>query len=190
MASLAEPSSQQKMPPPPPPPRPMSSELLQTELAKRGRPLRVFSGTWNVRGRPNVRVDGNFEHISAAAVLPWLRGAFDVASSGAPDFLFFSLQEVMDLSPVNVVVDSFQPSDDHFARVAIWRAAITEALQLVALSSKASSPSYQWLGQSTQVGLVLLVFGTREIRDSLLEIQIGNVKTGWGGYLGNKGTSG
>jgi hypothetical protein len=39
-----------------------------------------------------------------------------------------------------------------------------------------------------QVGLALLVFGTSAAKDTLVNEQTGNVKTGWGGLLGNKGS--
>ena len=168
-----------------------------------GRPLRIFSGTWNVRGRPNALGDGSFEHISPEAVAPWLSGAFPKDDDGGggggggavpggsgaarPDLLFFALEEVMDLSPVNVVVDSFQPSEDHYARVKCWRDAIAGALDLLTAPKPAGS-CYSWLGQSTQVGLVLLVFGSPVVAQCLREVEMAHVKTGWGGMLGNKGS--
>ena len=157
------------------------------------------------------------------------------ANEPLPDLLFFSLEEVMDLSPINVVVDrcataprhcavpptprahahtttlasplspsappplpsvplqpravsrSISPSDDHHARVAAWRVALQGAIDSAAMAGGASA-AYQFVGQSTQVGLALLVFGSRATSKVLANASTANVKTGWGGLLGNKGS--
>ena len=51
-----------------------------------------------------------------------------------------------------------------------------------------ASAAYQFVGQSTQVGLALLVFGSRATSKVLANASTANVKTGWGGLLGNKGS--
>jgi len=37
-------------------------------------PTRVFSGTYNVRGRPNINENGILEKILPEDVLPWVKG--------------------------------------------------------------------------------------------------------------------
>lgn len=149
--------------------------------------MRIFVGTYNVRGRPNRRDGGYLEHIDPKTLLPWVQGI--VGGPLLPGLAIFALQEVMDLSPVNVVVDSIQPSEDHNARVEAWKDALTGALDLVSLGHPARArhgASYACVGQSTQVGLALFVFATQTTSTHLFNTSIGQVKTGWGGLLGNK----
>lgn len=54
------------------------------------RALRIFSGTYNVRGRPHVREDGQVEEIPADQLGPWLRHV----EMTTPDILFFAFQVI------------------------------------------------------------------------------------------------
>lgn len=109
----------------------------------------------------------------------------------------------MDLNPLNVVLEStFTPSEDHHARVAAWRDGLLAAIYGAAAGWRTAQPpstdasttppppppptEYVFIGSSTQVGLALLVFGTAKTAAQLTNLQTANVKTGFGGLLGNK----
>jgi len=105
----------------------------------------------------------------------------------------------MDLNPLNVVLEStFTPSEDHHARVAAWRDGLLAAIYGAVAgwrtaqppspdaSTTPPPPEYVFIGSSTQVGLALLVFGTAKTAPQLTNLQTANVKTGFGGLLGNK----
>jgi hypothetical protein len=105
-------------------------------------------------------------------------------------------KKVMDLNPLNVVMEStFTPSEDHHARVAAWRDGLLAAIYGAVAGWRSAQPStetasappeYVFIGSSTQVGLALLVFGTAKTAAQLTHMQTANVKTGFGGLLGNK----
>lgn len=103
----------------------------------------------------------------------------------------------MDLNSMNVVIDSLVSSEDHISRVNIWKHAILTSLNSIrqrhnvsntaaAASSSTANGKYKFIGQSTMVGLCLLVFSTEQMAPKLINIQTSTVKTGWGGFLGNK----
>lgn len=120
---------------------------------------------------------------------------------------WFISPQVMDLNPVNVVLEStFTPSEDHHARVAVWRDALLVAVNAAARQHASDAGAaaageglapqilenappileYVCVGLSTQVGLALIVVSTTKTAGVLTHVQTAHVKTGFGGLLGNK----
>ena len=150
-----------------------------------GGAVRIFSGTYNVRGRPRVGEDGNLEEIPQESIHAFLSASLE---NGAPppDIVAISLQELMELSALNVVVESIDKSPDHHARVAAWRRAFSAVLATFVPDD--DTGKFAVVGQVTCVGLALLVFARRSVIAGSTEVQNATVQTGFGGMLGNKGS--
>ena len=73
-------------------------------------PIRIFAGTYNVRGRPAQSDNGTLETIPVEPLVAWLQHGKKYSDEPPPDLVVIGLQEVIDLTALNVVVDSFAES--------------------------------------------------------------------------------
>jgi hypothetical protein len=189
----------------------MHSELLLREPEMfQEKPIKVFTGTWNVAGKPCNRSN---------SLSPWIEGAVKEWGPGGTDIFVFGFQEVVDLNVSSVLKDTrkgiFQATNslmgDFSAIVAgkdvapstgsnapsagpvqaektekydeivkLWHAQIGEALN-------ADGQQYTMVASRQLVGVLLCVYARASLATHMHSVHIDSCKTGLGGMAGNKG---
>ena len=120
----------------------------------------IFVGTWNVNGKVPKRIK------------PWLK------MSRAPHIYVLGLQEMVDLSTLNVVSDQITAS-----RCLAWEQRVPKSLRALY-----SGKEYELIASKYMVGLCLLVFADKErIIPHVRSVMTSSIATGIGGIVGNKG---
>uniref|UniRef100_A0A7R9U3C0 Inositol polyphosphate-related phosphatase domain-containing protein n=1 Tax=Pinguiococcus pyrenoidosus TaxID=172671 RepID=A0A7R9U3C0_9STRA len=131
--------------------------------------VRIFCGTWNVNGK----VEEDYYGLGN-----WINCGLDPV----PDMLVIGLQEMVDLSAVNVMMES---ATDGKAKGNMdkWSNVMRIA---IARQGGACGKRYELVAAKHMVGICLLVFASDELIPHISGIQKSIVPTGAGG-LGNKG---
>ena len=120
----------------------------------------IFVGTWNVNGKVPKRIK------------PWLK------TSRPPHIYALGLQEMVDLSTMNVVSDQVTAS-----RCAAWEQRVPKSLRTLF-----NGKEYELIASKYMVGLCLLVFADKErVMPHVKSIMTSSIATGIGGIVGNKG---
>lgn len=131
-------------------------------------PALVFCGTWNVNGK-TIAKDQSLED--------WLTPYDFVNTNGQPisDIYVIGFQEMVDLTVVNVAVDSKSQQRSQF-----WLEKITETL-----ASKGTR--YTHVHSKYLVGLLLCVFVKESAMPFVRDVRSTSVGVGVMGVMGNKG---
>lgn len=142
-----------------------SRESQFTESA----PVKIFCGSWNVNGK----------YLKEGALSDWLCPANTEYSdsNGCPtsDLYFIGFQEAVDLTAVNVAMDT-----ETRKRTGQWQEAISECL-----SSKGGR--YKLLATKYLVGLILYAYVKESLVGFVRDVRTSSAAVGIGGFLGNKG---
>ncbi|PLB53651.1 phosphatase family protein [Aspergillus steynii IBT 23096] len=161
----------------------------------RQRSIRIKVGSWNVAALPGTEQDvGNwfadrkgiseeFSEIRVSDKEPESEGNGDDATDKATSpsetepnevgLYALGLQEIVDVSSP---AEALRPYVDP-APASKWKAAVQKAL-----------PSgYQLVAETQLVGLLLLIYASPSVVDSVSSVSCANVGTGLLGYMGNKG---
>lgn len=131
--------------------------------------VRVFCGTWNVNGK----VEEDFYGLGT-----WL----DSELQPVPDILAIGLQEMVDLSAMNVVMESAADNKSK-SKMEKWSNVMQIAIERQGASC---GMHYELVSEGHMVGICLLIFAADWLRPHMSNIQKEIVPTGAGG-LGNKG---
>ncbi|GMH95993.1 hypothetical protein TrST_g6078 [Triparma strigata] len=139
-------------------------------------PLKLYCGTYNVNGK--VEDD---EH----RLLSWLETGL-LHEAGEPDVFAIGLQEIIDLSASNVVLDGMTVGEASAVgekQRKDWVEKIASALEVCAC---AHSHHYKYVMSGNLVGIMMVVFVKDSVESRISDVQCEKVKTGNMG-LGNKG---
>ncbi|CAN0165266.1 unnamed protein product [Scytosiphon promiscuus] len=139
--------------------------------------LRIFCGTWNVAGR---KLD-SVEEIGL-----WLdveKVDADGDTSDPPDLFVIGLQEVVELSAQNVVMDSIVDTQSK-ANSLQWFA---QVFAYLAQYGGRHGVRYVMVTEKQLLGTYILVMAKEVICSKIACVQSALVPTGLGGYFGNKG---
>ena len=113
----------------------------------------IFVGTWNVNGKVPKRIK------------PWLK------TSRAPHIYALGLQEMVDLSTMNVVSDQVTAS-----RCAAWEQRVPKSLRTLF-----NGKEYELIASKYMVGLCLLVFADKErVMPHVKSVMTSSIATGIG----------
>ncbi|PHH80054.1 hypothetical protein CDD80_3043 [Ophiocordyceps camponoti-rufipedis] len=147
------------------------SDFVSGELARRSdeftsfETISIWTGTFNLNGR----IDGIDYDLS-----PWL---FPPAlSSGQPDIYVVAFQEIVELSPQQIM--NSDPS-----RKSMWEKAVQRSLN----SRQAAGDKYVLLRSGQLVGAALCVFVKKSVLANIKNVEGSVKKTGLSGMAGNKG---
>ncbi|KAF4707028.1 Endonuclease Exonuclease phosphatase protein, partial [Perkinsus olseni] len=134
-----------------------SEEMLARTATSRkpGRELKVWVLTWNVAAQKVPK------KIPAALNPP-----------DGTDIVFISLQETIELKPVNVL---WKDNHNTYRWLSIWDSAL---------------PNYTLVGYVELVGILLACFVSKDVHRYIEYVDKDICKTGTFGYTGNKGAAG
>ncbi|GMH57060.1 hypothetical protein TL16_g02279 [Triparma laevis f. inornata] len=139
-------------------------------------PLKIYCGTYNVNGK--VEAD---EH----RLLSWLETGL-LHEAGEPDVFAIGLQEMIDLSASNVVMDGMTVGEASAVgekQRKDWVEKISSALEVCAC---AHDHHYKYIASGNLVGIMMVVFVKDSVESRVSDVQCEKIKTGNMG-LGNKG---
>lgn len=136
--------------------------------------MRLFTGTWNTAG-----------HVPSSSSLleEWLNPELDDRGK-PPDVVAIGLQELVELTPGNVVLDSFLDTQSR-ANCQLWLNLLQEYMDGY---GRKNGTRYFAVTDQRLLGTYLVLFCTIDFRGKLSDIQRAHVPTGAGGRLGNKGS--
>ncbi|CAH0490580.1 unnamed protein product [Peronospora farinosa] len=144
------------------------------------RPISIVTGTWNVNGKKPLTL------MEASRLLYWLK-AQNLDLHKPPDLVALGFQEIVDLTAVNVVVNSTLTVQ----RSVAWEEAVLEALnQHFGSDAQASGEipvHYRVVLKKHLVGILLLVFVKMDHWEHVKEIKGATAGVGIMGVMGNKG---
>ena len=150
------------------------SNFVDAELARRGKEftatkqIKILAGTFNLNGRD----EGMKEDLSS-----WLWPERPV-SEDAADVVAIGLQEIVELSPENIMsTDPIRRSE--------WETAIAATLNRGA--KKRRAPEYVLVRSGQLVGAALIVFVKSSVLEHVRNVEGSIKKTGLSGMAGNKG---
>eukprot|EP01084_Bolivina_argentea_P057414 104894_1 len=137
--------------------------------------IRLFTGTWNTAGKV----------LEDSSILgEWISPELD-QNGNPPDLIAIGLQELVDLSAGNVMLDSFLDNQSRTNSQA-WLSALQEFMSDY---GKRHGIQYFPVTNCRLLGTYLVLFCTSHLRIHLSDIQRNHVSTGAGGRLGNKGST-
>ena len=150
------------------------NEFVNAELARRNmefttmKQIRILAGTFNLNGRD----EGMKENLSS-----WLWPE-SVTLGEAADIVAIGLQEIVELSPENIMsTDPIRRSD--------WEVAIAATLNRGA--KQRQLPEYVLVRSGQLVGAALIVFVKSSVLGHVKNVEGSIKKTGLSGMAGNKG---
>ncbi len=129
--------------------------------------ITIFTGTWNVNGRPPA----------GESLLPWLFPDPDTE----PDIFALGFQEIVELTPQQILL-----TDP--AKKKLWEGAIANTFaQRVKQAGEKNASSYVLLRSEQLVGTALIVVVKESILPAIRAVEASSKKTGLKGMSGNKG---
>ncbi|EJU06333.1 inositol polyphosphate phosphatase [Dacryopinax primogenitus] len=146
-------------------------DAVRLELAQRlseyseRRQILVFTGTWNVNGRP-----------PSESIMPWL---FPRPDSPVPDIIALGFQEIVPLTAQQVVQTDPEKKRD-------WELLILDTL----MNRPDCKTDYILLRSEQLVGTALIVLVKTELASVIKNVEGASKKTGLRGMAGNKGAVG
>jgi phosphatidylinositol-bisphosphatase len=123
--------------------------------------LKVLVVTWNVNAK--VELESKISDLFKPLDL-------DESDEDTAEVIVVCFQEVVELSPSNVVIGKSQDQVDQ------WEAVVSQALS-----------GYEKIASNSMVGLWMGIYAIPEIKIFITELQVGSFARGIGGVLGNKG---
>ncbi|CAM9520866.1 unnamed protein product, partial [Discosporangium mesarthrocarpum] len=139
--------------------------------------IRMFCGTWNVAG---IMLD------DGSKISEWLNvelGEEDGPQERPPDLFAVGFQEVVELNPQTVVMDSLLDIESKANSLAWFTLVYTYLNQY----GQRHGVRYSMVAEQRLLGTYLIVLATDELSPKISGIQGGVVPTGIAGRLGNKG---
>lgn len=139
------------------------AQLPTKKVALQG--LRVSVVTWNVNAKLETKsnIKDLIFHVEYGD-----KGPID----DAPDLVVVCLQEVVELTPTNVVIGQ------RHERVEVWQELVAEAVR---------EENFDMVASTSMVGLWMGIFAVAHQRQFISKVQTGSFARGIGGVLGNKG---
>ena len=166
----------------------LTKDWVEHELKRREeqyctyRNCRVFIGSWNIDAhKPQDLDEGSLEDVRFLPL--WL------ATLSKPEIISIGFQEIVDLESKKVTAKSIfksvksskQQQQDPNTRAGLWKDRLIRAIRDVNLDV-----SYEMIECQNMVGLFSIVFIRTDEMSNLRDVAVQMIKTGLGGYHGNK----